>query len=104
MVCCEREQGSAKYYFFNRRWQLVRINPDGLAVADDFTLPQPARLADMFDYADRLSIPFPFVRVDLYAAGQRIYFGELTLTPAAALDTARLAQADELFCGLLQIP
>lgn len=104
MVCCERNEGKVKYYFFDRKWELVRINPDSIAAANDFTLPEPARLHDMFKYADRLSAPFPFVRVDLYAAGEKIYFGELTFTPAAALDTARLPQADTLFSGLLQIP
>lgn len=104
MVCCDRENGTPKYYFFNRNWQLERINTDSIAADEGFSLPAPGRLTDMFDYADRLAAPFPFVRVDLYAADDSIWFGELTFTPAAALDTARLPQADALFGSMLQIP
>ena len=40
-----------------------------------------------FDLAEKLSKNFPFVRVDLYIIGEKIYFGELTFTPAAGLDS-----------------
>lgn len=43
----------------------------------------------MLSAAARLSQPFSFVRVDLYDVEGRVYFGELTFTPGAALDAAR---------------
>ena len=104
MVCRERENGVPKFYFFNRNWTLERINPDGIAAPEGFTLPRPKTLDEMFAYADKLSEPFPFVRVDLYSLGMQIRFGELTFTPSAALDTARLSQADRMFCELLKLP
>ncbi len=39
----------------------------------------------MLDVAAKLAAQFPFVRVDLYSIGNRIYFGELTFTPGSGL-------------------
>ena len=47
--------------------------------------------------ADRLSKPFDFVRVDLYLTPHGVRFGELTFTPAAALDNKRLPETDLRF-------
>ena len=47
--------------------------------------------------ADRLSKPFDFVRVDLYLTPRGVRFGELTFTPAAALDNKRLPETDLRF-------
>lgn len=82
----------------------MRINPDGQKAPAGFSLPKPQRLNDMFSYADRLSAPFPFVRTDLYCIKDQIFFGELTFTPAAALDFARLPEADVMFRNLLKLP
>jgi len=44
---------------------------------------KPSRLEEMIIIAEKLSSPFDFVRVDLYAIKDRIYFGELTHYPAS---------------------
>ncbi|MCW5717765.1 MAG: hypothetical protein KIS68_08050 [Bauldia sp.] len=41
-------------------------------------LPKPATFDEMVDIARRLSAEADFVRVDLYEAGGKVYFGELT--------------------------
>jgi hypothetical protein len=41
-------------------------------------LPRPSTFDEMADIARRLSAETDFVRVDLYEAGGRVYFGELT--------------------------
>jgi hypothetical protein len=43
----------------------------------------PSRLGEMVEVARGLSQGFDHVRVDLYCAGDRVYFGELTTTQAA---------------------
>lgn len=43
----------------------------------------PKNLDKMMEIASRLSEGFPFVRVDLYEIDDKIYFGELTFTPAS---------------------
>lgn len=42
----------------------------------------PENLQQMIDAAETLSSGIPFVRVDLYSANEKIYFGELTIFPA----------------------
>jgi len=51
----------------------------------DLPVSRPQRWADFIDYAERLSEPFEFVRIDLYQAHDDIYFGEFTFTPGAGL-------------------
>lgn len=48
----------------------------------DYPLQKPANFSDMVRIAEKLAAPFPFVRVDLYDVNGRIYFGEMTFTPA----------------------
>lgn len=103
MLCEGRERGWPKFYFFDRDWNLLRINRDSCAAPEGFSLPRPAGIDDAFAYADKLSAPFPFVRTDLYLVDGRVYFGELTFTPAAALDNNRLPETDLMFGSMLHI-
>lgn len=48
-----------------------------------YDLPQPMEIKTMVEIAEKLSEGFPFVRVDLYNINHKIYFGEMTFTPAA---------------------
>ncbi|HKU18732.1 MAG TPA: ATP-grasp fold amidoligase family protein [Candidatus Saccharimonadales bacterium] len=64
-------------------WELldyVRVTTfDGIQ-----TLPKkPDNLPEMLQIARKLSENFPFVRVDLYSIGDKVYFGELTFTPGS---------------------
>ena len=49
--------------------------------------PKPDCLDEMLSYAEILSKPFPFVRVDFYELDGQVYFGELTFTPTGCLGT-----------------
>jgi hypothetical protein len=44
-------------------------------------VPKPKNLKKMLDIAQRLSMPFKYVRVDFYNIDGKIYFGELTHFP-----------------------
>lgn len=46
--------------------------------------PPPGNLAELLQVAQRLSQPFRFVRVDLYAVGGQACLGEFTFVPHAA--------------------
>jgi len=48
----------------------------------DTPLEKPKNYEQMVRMAEKLAAPFPFVRVDLYDIGGKIYFGEMTFTPA----------------------
>lgn len=45
--------------------------------------PLPENIGEMVKVAEKLSEGFPFVRVDLYNIGGKIYFGEMTFYPAS---------------------
>lgn len=48
---------------------------------------RPECLEEMLSYAEILSKPFPFVRVDFYEVNGKVYFGELTFTPTGCTAT-----------------
>jgi hypothetical protein len=48
----------------------------------DVKLPIPENWNEMVKMAETLSAPFPFVRLDLYNINGKIYFSEMTFTPA----------------------
>ena len=48
----------------------------------DYELKKPSNFDEMVKLAEDLSSPFPFVRVDLYNINGKIYFSEMTFTPA----------------------
>ena len=48
----------------------------------DYPLTKPSNFDDMVKMAETLAKEFPFVRVDLYNINGKIYFSEMTFTPA----------------------
>ena len=42
----------------------------------------------MLYYAETLSKGFPFVRMDFYVMGEKVFFGEMTFTPCGCVDQA----------------
>ncbi len=104
MLCVDRQKdGHAKFYFFDRQWKLRRYNKAGKAAPEDFTLPKPEEMDRMFEIAEKLSDGHPLVRVDLYNVDGKIYFGELTFSPASGFDANRLPEADIYFGDLIDL-
>ncbi|HHX31747.1 MAG TPA: glycosyl transferase [Bacteroidales bacterium] len=101
MVCVGRESGHPKYYFFDRNWSLLPLNKDSRNVSKDFYMDKPEGIDGLFKYAEMLCKPFPFVRADFYLANGKTIFGELTFTPAGALDSNRLPETDIKFGQML---
>ena len=48
----------------------------------DYPLKKPSNFEEMVKVAEALASKFPFVRVDLYNINGKIYFSEMTFTPA----------------------
>ncbi len=103
MVCLDRDTRNTRFYFFDRDWKLLRYNIRGIEAPEDFTLPRPAKISEMFDLAEKLSRGLPFARVDLYNVNGRIYFGEITLYPASGLDRNLLPETDAYFGSLIDL-
>lgn len=60
-------------------WTLMNVSSD--CPQADRDIPKPENYEEMLSVASKLSEDFPFVRVDLYNVGGKIYFGELTFYP-----------------------
>lgn len=104
MVCVGREEGNPKFYFFDRSWNLVRLNKDGKEAPENFSIPKPEGLDKLFEYADILSKPFPFVRADFYLVDGKVIFGELTFTPSGGRDSNMPHDMDLKLGELISLP
>lgn len=103
MVCIERDSGKPKYFFFDNEWNLLRYNIAGINASQNFTLPKPKKIDEMFKIAKKLSKKLPFIRVDLYCEDEKIYFGELTFFPQSGYDSNLLMKTDLLFGEKIKI-
>lgn len=84
LICSERES-HMKMCCVDNDYNLLDIIPEN---NDHFggVLPnKPELFEKMLEIATIISQPFPFVRVDLYTTGQKIYVGELTFLPQGGL-------------------
>ena len=88
LVSAGRGEGRLKGAFFDSEWNYLghpTVKEIGLTIYDHFdVLPdRPASLQQMIEAAEKLSAPFPFVRVDLYDIDGKPVFGELTFSPSS---------------------
>ena len=103
MVCLERSSGDTKFYFFDRNWNLKRLNTRGKNAPDGFTISKPSQMDKMFEIAAKLSKGLPFVRIDLYQSNDHIYFGEITFFPDSGFDANLLPETDKYFGNLIHL-
>jgi glycosyltransferase involved in cell wall biosynthesis len=81
LVCSNRDT-KLKLSVFNTKWEnlsTVWLNYKNRYTGD---IEKPKNLDKMIEIAKILGKDFEFVRVDLYDIGEKIFFSELTLTPA----------------------
>lgn len=111
MVCEERDGiHHPKFFFMDRKWNKLPYTEEVFKYPD-FEIEKPESMDDAFEIAELLAKEFPFVRVDLYIVRNRIYFGELTFTPAAGMDTdfkfrapGAIKDTDTILGELLKLP
>lgn len=80
----DKETFSVIRNYFDFDWNVISC-VDPKAVDDPSLFEKPEHLDEIFDYAKKLSKPFPFVRMDFYQTGGKVMFGEMTFTPTACL-------------------
>lgn len=103
LTCTNRESGRPKFYFVDKDWKLMRLNKAGKEASEGFIPIKPEGYERLFDYARKLSKPFPFVRADFYLEQGKIIFGELTFTPCNGFDYNRLYSTNEMFGKMLDL-
>lgn len=105
MICVGREFGHPKFLYYDRDFNFLRnFSSSGMSMPEDFQMEKPEGYDDLFRYADILSAPFPTVRADFYLLNGKVYFGELTFTPAGCVDAKKMPEVEKLFGELIPMP
>lgn len=79
--------------FFDPDWRRLEMRYGRWDLIETEIRP-PSRLADMIAAAERLGRGIDFLRADFYDLGERIVFGEITMTPGAGLSLFTPASFD----------
>ncbi len=87
MTCSGRDGALTNLNLFDLDWNM---HQEYMVESADYPietneLPKPENLEEMKMVAEKLSKPFPCVRVDLYNLEGKIYFGEMTFTSLGGL-------------------
>ena len=84
-VCFNRANGCCDVSTYDTDWNLYPQYIKGVDHyhACDTPLPRPHCLEQMLAIAPKLTKGFPCVRLDLYEIDHKLYFGEMTFTPAS---------------------
>lgn len=100
LVCTNRNGKESNKNFYDINWNKLDLRKD--TVESDTIIQRPERLEDLIKYAEILTAPFPFTRADFYIIENKIYFGELTFTPAACCGKYT-ENADKILSDMLDI-
>ena len=65
-----------KFNFYDLNWNLLPVKNHYKNCTRE--IPKPKNFEKMLQISEKLSVDFPFVRVDLFEIENKIYFGELT--------------------------
>lgn len=86
---------------FDKNWNNCAFNYGGkLHTAN---IPKPENFDEMLDIARILSKDFKFVRVDLHNVNGKIYFGEMTFTPAGGFMKFNPRKYDRILGEMLDL-
>ncbi len=87
--------------FFDIHWNKLENSPK--YNSPSALTPPPSCLENMLSAARSFSKPFPFVRCDFYVVTGKLFFGELTFTPAAGIYTSETLVHGKSMAELLNI-
>ena len=91
-ICCT---------MFDTQWNNLHFNYGCFLHPEP--VPPPRNLDEMLEIARTLSKDFKFVRVDLHNVDGKIYFGEMTFTPASGYMKFRPRKYDRILGGMLDL-
>ena len=95
-VMSNRSKGGYDLNHYDLDWNEIRIERKNHKPNSNFA--KPILLQEMVEVSRKLSKDIPFVRVDLYYTGEKIYSGEMTFFPASGyIDDVK--ESDDLLHG-----
>lgn len=103
MACTDRTEKGANYDFYDRDWT-TKLAYSKTSLQANRNLPRPNTLDEIIMAAEKLSQPFPFVRVDFYSVDDHAVFGEMTFTPHGSIDVHMTDLAQDMMGSLLKLP
>lgn len=92
---------------YDKNWNLLLFDWCHYRHSEAEIIKKPDKLDEMILIAEKLSQDFPFVRVDLYYTGKKIYFGELTWIPSGGncfISGGIAAEWDRKWGEMLKLP
>lgn len=95
-------EGGVHTTYYDRDWN--RLPFERSKSAEKSGIPKPENYELMVQLAEKLSKDFPFVRVDLYEANGKVYFGEVTFFPGSGLLAFQPNKWDEIIGSWLTLP
>lgn len=104
MVVRDRAEGNPHFFHFDKDWNLCRFNRLTRSLPKDYKEQKPAMIDDMIRIAEKLSKGITHVRIDLFYADGRIYFGEYTLYHQSGFETGFDGFSDGYLGSLIKLP
>jgi hypothetical protein len=86
---------------YDRDWTKIPVT---FCYENGRDIEKPQRLDEMLAMAEKLANIFYFVRVDFYAVGDKIYFGEITFHPESGMMLFDPIHYEKLFGSYLTLP
>lgn len=84
-VILDRGTPFTKCITFNCKWERLPYTEQSMQL--NMQIKKPKKINEILEISKVLSNAFHYVRVDFYYINNQIYFGELTFTPSACVDT-----------------
>lgn len=75
------EGGEYPIAFYDLDWNRMNVSYGKHPVKE---MPKPIHFEEMKEYARKLSVGYPFVRVDFFDTPEKLYLAELTFSPGGA--------------------
>ena len=90
-----------KMDYLDMDFKSLGISREGYS--NNLEIEKPKNFKEMIEIAKKLSIDFPFVRVDLYNLNGKIYFSELTFIPTGGLMKINPKKFDKIWGTYLDL-
>ena len=100
-TCTERNK-ELKVTFFDIDWNKQEFSRHYPRSEEE--IQRPINFELMVKLAEQLSRGIPFVRVDIYEIGGKVYFGEMTFYPGAGFEEFSPAEYDEKLGEMIRLP
>ena len=102
LVCTSRSTEHLNLDFYDRSWEKLPYFKSSLLGNRKIT--RPKSYEKMIEVAEKLSKPFPFVRIDFYDYNNKPVLSEMTFTPLGCMATYYSEYGLKLLGDMLELP